>query len=46
MPELYVECLSCRPTVGVEHKPVYCNHSWPFDEGDIEVSNLKKTEEL
>ena len=38
VPELYVKCFSCRPTVGVEHKPVYCNTSWPFNEGDIEVT--------
>ncbi|XP_044163167.1 ribonuclease Oy-like isoform X2 [Acropora millepora] len=24
------------PTVGVEHKPVWCNSSWPFDESIIE----------
>lgn len=24
------------PTVGVEHKPVWCNSSWPFDESVIE----------
>ncbi|XP_020618786.1 ribonuclease Oy-like isoform X2 [Orbicella faveolata] len=24
------------PTVGEEHKPVYCNSSWPFNGGDIE----------
>ncbi|XP_078350267.1 ribonuclease Oy-like isoform X2 [Oculina patagonica] len=24
------------PTVGEEHKPVFCNHSWPFNEDVIE----------
>ena len=28
---------SCRPTLGEEHKPVFCNSSWPFDESDVKV---------
>ncbi|KAJ7369532.1 Ribonuclease T2 [Desmophyllum pertusum] len=32
------------PTVGEEHKPVFCNNSWPFNEGDIE--DLKPKLEL
>lgn len=29
--------VSCRPNLGEEHKPVFCNSSWPFNEEDIEV---------
>ena len=29
---------SYRPTIGTEHKPEYCNESWPFNESVIQVT--------
>ena len=31
-------CSCYRPTIGTEHKPAYCNESWPFSESVIQVT--------
>ena len=35
---IFCLCSCYRPTIGTEHKPEYCNESWPFSESVIQVT--------